>query len=432
MRGRRAQRARLRCPDRAASCAVLILLFGAAIACRPPPVDYEGKKCAPERACPAGLHCDPRDWTCRSTPAGCPSPPPAPATCTGTDLYLSPDGHDEEDGTDPARPRRSLAGLSLNAGDRVHLAASRYPDPLGVPLGLAGSPSCPITISGTGGTTELESLLLLDTINHLKVQDLAVSGGVHVRNGQSGGVSIARVEFRSTDSSARAPAHIQIDSCAGCLIEACEFWNTRTAVLISERTSGLTFRLNRVSGGDPDRLAAISIKGDASALVEHNELSGDWRVCVSVDGGKLERNVFFDLSTPGAVGVQGDGAAVTSNSFLRFGASGAAAAGAAVFRNNLVHGVAIGLAVATAYDAGFNLFDGVIEPYPQGSSLIASDIEGPAKLEPDFTPDASSPAVDAADPALPVPLGGGARADIGARERGAWRQKDGSYCTAAD
>jgi hypothetical protein len=37
--------------------------------------------------------------------------------------------------------------------------------------------------------------------------------------------------------------------------------------------------------------------------------------------------------------------------------------------------------------------------------------------------------VDASDPARAVPPGGGARADIGALERGATRLPDGRYCT---
>jgi hypothetical protein len=148
------------------------------------------------------------------------------------------------------------------------------------------------------------------------------------------------------------------------------------------------------------------------------------------DGSRVVRNFFSYMTDPYVNGA----AEVLSNTFANLGGSVGAVRknGALTFRNNIVVNAYVGVAIPVSGDTGpldaaYNLFDGVNFPYLPGT-LAPTDVIGPALLQSDGTPAANSAAIDAADPALPVPPDGGARADIGAIERGATKIDDGRYC----
>jgi hypothetical protein len=93
------------------------------------------------------------------------------------------------------------------------------------------------------------------------------------------------------------------------------------------------------------------------------------------------------------------------------------------FRDNIIQ-QAQSVMSCTSAGRAYNLYDAVTDT----GTLGATDATGTASLGADGVPLAGSPAIDAADPALPVPPGGGSRADIGAFERGAQLNGEGEYC----
>lgn len=167
--------------------------------------------------------------------------------------------------------------------------------------------------------------------------------------------------------------------------------------------------------------------------VLENVFTGAWGTPIqgrSDPSAVVERNLFHDIICPGGctphVVVMNAGI-VRGNTFVSI--DGAIAADRGVFRDNIVSGLAGGSGLSAAgAEGGYNLFADVPKPYASGG-VDGTDRGGPIALDADFVPTAASPALDASDPARPVPPGGGARADIGALERGATKLGDGRYCT---
>jgi hypothetical protein len=217
--------------------------------------------------------------------------------------------------------------------------------------------------------------------------------------GACSGISIVDSRFVGP----RAPALFVAQSCEGPLVEGNVFETDAVGptVQIESRRGGVVVG-NDFSGRMP------------YGAVEFTDSNND--------AGIVRRNRFHDLSATDAIVVR-QAALVTHNTFERI-AGTAASCGA--FQNNLLQAVNVGLACGSS-PRGFNLFDEVSTPLAQGP-LAPTDLRVRAELESDGRLKPISPAIDAADPSSPVPRGGGARADIGAFERGAKARQNTLTC----
>jgi len=180
---------------------------------------------------------------------------------------------------------------------------------------------------------------------------------------------------------------------------------------------------NRVVG-ELVTAAFLTRSNTVNASVVGNTFSGCAAATFDAPGGTFARNLVSDVS--GGTMVIG-AERVVHNTFLRLG-NGVATRGARVFSGNIVS--IAGTAREATQGGGFNLFN-TVSPSEDGGAF-STDLIALPKLDPSGLPLADSPAIDAADPSDAVPPGGGARADIGAFERGSERLPDGRYCLPPD
>lgn len=400
------------------------LAFGALLvfaACRPVEVDYVGKQCAPDRACPDALVCNPFTWLC-DTAATCPHVESSPPDCGGRDLYLSATGDDAETGLEAARPRRTPPPLF--PGDRLNFAPGTWTERLA--LSGVGAPTCPITAQGPPDAAAIFSEGFSVRGRHWRIRELTVRApnqtiAVEVPAGED--VVFDRVRFERTSDILMANGARDLwaigDGCRRCAVVESVFASTTGESLFFNAASvGLHVRGNTFS-------RPVLIEA-ADAVVEGNTFTGGYSFVPALRfkdlprSARVRRNVFHQLGGGGVSGA----AHASQNTFVNVtGAS--SASDLDVFRGNLVM-------QSTAPDrietGGYNLFEGGVPPYLEGGAGDPTDLTGAARLGDDFVPGTDSAAIDASDPAEPVPPGGGSRADVGARERGAVRTADGLYC----
>lgn len=369
---------------------------------------------------------------------GAPFPPPPTKCGSDRDLYLAADGDDGNDAS-LSSPRRTLVGFPLLAGDRIHLAAGVWDGGFGFQGdGLA---DCPITIEGAPGNASVVRVTsppLRVSGSHWRVSSFRVVGstgatnvnnGIEVRDGNGGrvsGVSVVRVDFHALEL---VQSVLYFERCDGCSVLGSSF-DTEPGVPFGYAvqvwaTPGFVFRGNRVKGGTVET-AIIAQSSSTGVVVEGNEFEGGNPVDFRDPGGRFTRNVVRDVN--GGVMVVG-AELVSHNTFLRLGTGSAARGGA--FVNNVVSLAGLGYDGAAHGDGGFNLFNAVAAAYSSGN-VGRGDLTALPALGADLVPMSGSPLVDAADPSSPVPPGGGLRADIGARELGATRSANGTYCFSAD
>lgn len=387
------------------------------------------EQCGAGEACVSGVCERPAVMTCAATML------PGPTACgAARDLYLSPAGADSQPGTE-ALPRRTLAGLALSAGDRIHVGPGVYGS-ADFELTTDGRADCPITLEGApdGGTvvlTSASSPMTLDA-SHWRISRLTF----RARGFGSAGSAFTssrrqlrdNVIFHVSAVAEDAVHHLAVlEFCEDCSIVASTFGAadggevSRTAfVAYSPR---FVFRGNRVEG--PTVQPAVTVgSSSAGALVEANTFVGARPARFESPDGAFVRNVVRDGPTFSNTAVLVQGAArVESNTFVNVGAALVSDDGE--FRNNLVSLAGAGGPEFRAA-GGYNLFN-TVRPTRDGGAG-ASDVVALPQLDAQLQPLEGSPAIDAADPSSPVPLGGGVRADIGALERGATRGADGRLC----
>ncbi len=392
--------------ERAMKRALLLLLAG----CLDTRIDYVGKRCSAARPCPEGLQCEAASSTCQlgagGADGGCESSPPV--TCTLRDVALAP-------GVTPS-------GADLTPGTRFVLQNTDYP---ALRISGSGAAGCPIVVTGPARFTDtltLEGSYLRATELSFRVTQRLYA--LRVASGSTN-IDLRRLHFTETATARPMATEYPFDialesSCAEVTVAESEFVGVRAPAIFGHDTCG-----NVMVKGNRFRTDAygptVQIEG-TSGTVEGNELSGDmgYAAVEFVNGGTgtVRRNWFHDLTHDDLIAVRG-AQTVTSNTFSRL----PVAASCGTFRNNVVQQVTTPLTCGTAA-RGYNLLDQVTNP----GTLDTTDKTGSALLGADGVPQAGSPALDSADPALPVPPGGGARADIGAFERGAVRLRDGTYC----
>jgi hypothetical protein len=413
------------------SARLAIVSCAALSACAPARVPVEGKRCSADHACPIdqGLVCNPFTGLCAKD-ARCPyeRAPSIDPSCTGRDLYLAPDGDDARTGLSPAEARRTPPGLSR--GDRIHLAPGRYGDAF--TLSGNGEASCPFSLEGAPEFASVLEKALSVAGSHWRVKRIAVearSARVALTLSPSGTFDLMVEEVRFSGTGLEIPrasglAHIDLTRCVGCGIIASEFdAELPIRTLVGTGVDDLVFRGNTLRGTRTS-FPVIDFTGRGPTIEALDIASGGIRIAPRLNG-IVRRSVFHDL-LPGTVAIDG-ASRVESNTFARVPGASLAATAGDVFANNIVSEMARGYGGSAPAGGGFNLFDQVQRPYADGSPAGTDVVADPA-LDMSFVPTSTSAAIDAADPRLPVPLGGGPRADIGALERGAAHRDDGTYC----
>jgi hypothetical protein len=400
-------------------------------ACLDTNVDYAGKRCSVDRSCPTGLLCS-SNGTCQLTSAGGGEGGSGTGGGAGGAAGGGADGGCEvlpvlsctlRDV--PLAPGATPLAQDLMPGTRFVLQNADYP---GLHLGGSGAPGCPIVVAGPARLTDW---LTLDG-SHVWVVDVtfAVPQELYALATAPGAtdLDLRRLHFSQTAvgrpmNTSEFPFDVFLEAgCGDVTIAESDFTGTRAPAIFADPSCGqVTVKGNRFrTDADGPTIQLENMTG----TVEGNELWGamGFSAVQFVNGGAgvVRRNFFHDLTSSTLVAVRG-AQQVVSNTFVNLAG---AAASCGTFKDNAVVRTAGGVQCATEAH-GYNLYDqaGVI------GTLDATDKTGTAQLGTDGVPLSGSPAIDAADPALPVPLGGGTRADIGAFERGATRSPDGTYCT---
>jgi hypothetical protein len=357
---------------------------------------------------------------------------PAVRCTSRTDYYLSPTGGAPQDGLSPATAWTALTGHTLAAGARIHLEPGDYFTDAGLLSGLSldGTTLCPIEVLGPvdGGQAIVHVPTLLG-VSYVWLHDFeidAVGNAPAIKLPFLDGIRLERLRFHGTlGGSAR---DVDAVGCQGLVITGCEF-SSPVSQVITISFGDLQFLGNRVTS-----VSGGQLQVPPNTLVEGNDVTGSFFapavIAISSPGDAglvVRRNVFRDIAdrfnnpltvAPAAI-------EVTGNTF--FNITNGTATDAGVFRDNVVVGLVRGTTLsASAAQAGYNLFDTVTMPYASGTG--AGDVMAPFPFEAGFVPAAGSAAIDAADPARPVPPGGGARADIGAIERDAGFDSNRRYC----
>jgi hypothetical protein len=332
----------------------------------------------------------------------------------------------------PATARSTWDGLMLNPGDHIVLLPGRYG---AMTLTASGTQQCPLLIvSGGDGGVVITDTLEIDS-RDVVVRELTFSGAgnddVHMMDAAR--VTLDHVHFRARGATNRFPGNFDILSCTDCGIVDSDFDSVETGLGgVEVGSTGFVFRGNLVHMNDGN---GIDVHANG-VVIAGNDWSGVFHdIYFSLQPDSLfTRNLLHDVT---AKYIDKDflkGGVVRSNTFAGiYGSQQPLAKSMTRFEDNLV-------TLATPFsgdplplDGGFNLFDtSVTVPYantlPDGGLVSGTDRIAAVHFDvPSYVPPAGSPEIDAADPALPVPPGGGSRADIGAFERGA-SFANGRYC----
>lgn len=371
-------------------------------------------------------------------PTACPlDVDPAENACLGTTWYLSPTGDDAFDGRSPGQARLTIPAAARR-GDTVHLLGGVYPRAPALAVGMSGSAACPFVVEGEpdGGSVLQDTLELGGS--YVVFRDLVFSpldtNGVEVTSFASH-ITFQRCTFRSRPPTQGYPVELNLhNGCDDCVVRESSFESPDGVAPINAGGPRFAFRGNRVRSG----AAAGPAFYGAAPVVEGNDFSGIWLETPHLDftgstDARLSRNVFHDLvAVFSDKRLIGGPVRVSHNTFSNIAGNAVPlVAGVSRFDNNLVT-IAEWVVGGPGPDAGdWNVFDpSVRRPYADwdGGALKGSDRIAQVNLDPDGVPLAGSAAIDSADPSHAVPPGGGLRADVGARERGATRLPDGRYC----
>lgn len=409
-------------------------------------VPLEGKRCAAsEPRCLPGYECVDdlcvREGTARDggVEAGCPfDPDPLASACVGTDWYLAQSGDDARDGKSAATARRTLAPAMINGGDRIHLLGRWTSGP--ALSNLSGSASCPLIITGEpdGGTVIASTI---DVGGSFVVwTQLVFSAPPTAASLQLDGNARFLTFHEDTFTGGSVPNGSYpyfIDftlgvRCDDCTVRSSVFGASEHR-LADVEGSNFSFMGNRVVLREGLNLL---IHGDG-ARVEGNDFTGAFNdFAIQLDGtGTLAFNVFHDLSVifPDKRLITAPGARVSRNTFTRIETNNDIELVAAQrFDDNLVSSASNVVAGPPPPGGDWNIFaPDVTQPYVSSDGgVFGTDRRASVDFEAGFVPLATNVAVDGADPALPVPPGGGLRADVGAIERGAQRTRTGGLCVA--
>lgn len=427
------------------------LLISALVAACSINVSLEGKRCAAsEPRCVSGYVCV--DEVCVRSPdggggaedagadAGCPlEVDPAATLCPRDVYYLAPNGSDTNDGRTPSTPRRTITSAQgLNAGDEVRLAAGTWATPPVFTM-LPGVRDCPILISGAPDGGTVFTAQFRPATSHTVIRDITFSvrnANAVELNGSVTRLVFDRCRFASPSATAGFPTELVLgrgDTCTSCLVRGCSFVSGDGVGTLEVDGPNFEFRGNRVRFTTGD---GVFVSGEGSRF-EGNDFTGSFNRDNHLRFGDstalVAFNVFHDLTAvfPDKPLLSGSKLRVSRNTFVRITDNQVPLISPQRFDNNLVSEVSNVLELGAVPAGDYNVFDPTVtRPYLDGG-VLGTDRIAAVDFEPGTViPRAGSAAVDGADPALQVPPGGGARADVGAVERGAATLSDGRYCLA--
>jgi hypothetical protein len=407
--------------------------------CRCLSLNFVGMACDDRHPCPGNLRCEGGECSEGGGDAGtCPlDVDPAVSQCAGVTWYLSPSGDAGADGLSPDSPLVTLDQLTaLAKGDRVVLLPGVYQRSM--TLTRSGTAACPILISGPeDGGAVLEAKLSLEARSIvLRGLEFAGHGTDDVWIIRSSHIIFDKVRFHSRAPN-QSPRNINSGCCAECAVLDSTFESTAgiSAVLVQgTECPGFVFRGNHVVLDDGVDLGFST----AGGVIEGNEFTGHFNSDViafsNQAAGVVRRNVFHDIEAgnPDKRLIRG-AALVESNTFSEINGNQVPLVLTERFSNNLVTYATPTVGLPMGDGGGYNLFDpSVTKPWTDSTpSQLVSGTDRVAAVtfesQTSFGPAAQSQAIDSADPSLPVPPGGGPRADVGALERGA-TMAHGRYC----
>jgi hypothetical protein len=393
-----------------------------------------GTPCTQGGTCSGSLVCNPYLAAC-STDALCHLfDDETDVQCAGRDFYVAPDGMDTASGTSPQDPTATLAPYSILPGDRFHLAPGEYSENVVSGQQVGGAPGCPIQLFGPDAGVDGGGMAIFLKPTSFSgdwwwLHDVRFQVTVGQPALEFGGsdMRLERLVMRNQYPDNTFPRDFTpAFNCDQATIIDCDVNSVNSQVMEANSTTNLQIIGNHIVAN-----AAAQLEIGSGTFIEGNDFTGAWgSPLVAGTAGQglvVVRNVFHDL-----VGIDGDSIVlvdgaddIRSNTFLNVAQGTVATTG--TFRDNLVWNVGNGTQLsADAADAGYNLFENVTQPYASGAGI--GDQSGPGDLDPNDVPLPGSAAYGTADPALPVPPGGGTRADIGARQHGATLLPDGRYC----
>ncbi|MFT3840894.1 MAG: hypothetical protein QM723_28145 [Myxococcaceae bacterium] len=432
------------------SVALLLL----ATACVTHSLDYTGLACDDAHPCPVGLTCG-ADKTCgggsngggdggTSTDAGCPFDlDPAASACSGTTWYLSPAGNDSADGKSVTTAKATLTGVTVSPGDVVHLLGGTWPTTPAITAAMSGSSACPVLFDGEsdGGTVLVHTLHLDATFAVLRHLTFTPKDEDAINAGGAKNVTFQFDTFRAqmpTPGQYPSDLFLPGDGCKDCVVRQCRFESDGTNTVLSEAQTPSAFSFY----GNTVVMKGASLSFVGPALVEANDFSGHFSAqqnsglldFTKAPNSVVRRNVFHDIDDIFDSPMIWKAGRVTNNTFVRISGNDTAplVIGAGRFDDNIASITGWVVKESEADGGDYNLFDpSVGRPFGSfdGGALNGTDQLAAVGFDPSgYVPAAGNAAVDRGDPSLPVPLGGGTRADIGAFERGATPIADGRYC----
>lgn len=410
-------------------------------------VPLTGKRCAmTEPRCLPGFECvddfcvptgsDPGDG---GSDAGftCPSDrDPLASACAGSDWYLAQNGSDMNDGRSSATPRRTLVPANVSGGDRIHLLGRWTTDP--ALSRLSGTASCPVIITGEAdGGTVLTAKNDLGGTNVVWTKlTIAPAGDEDAFELSSAGRFITFHDLTFTGgpvTMGQYPYFVRLEPtarCDDCTVRNCTFL-TGEQRLVTVDGSNFSFLGNTVVLREGPNLESSG----ANSRIEGNDFTGRFNDFVlQIDRGTVAFNVFHHIEVifPDKVMLTATNARVTRNTFTQIEDDnpGAPLVSAMRFDNNLISAANRVVDGAPPPGGDWNVFstDVPLPYFASDGGVFGTDRRASVDFEAGFVPLAGSTAIDGADPTLPVPFGGGLRADVGAVERGAQRISTGAYC----
>ncbi len=373
--------------------------------------------------------------------AGCPlEVDPAATLCPRDVYYLDPNGNDSADGRTPGTARKTITtAQGLNAGDEIRLAAGTWAAPPVFPQ-LPGVRDCPILISGAPDGGTIFTGQFNPRTSYTVIRD--VTFAVQNRDAVNLDANVLRLVFDRCRFASPSPTMTVFptelvlgrgNTCTSCLVRNCTFESGNGLGLADVDGPGFEFRGNRVRFVRGDGMV---IDGN-DARIEGNDFSGafnrDNHLRFGTSAALVAFNVFHDIAIvfPDKPLLSGAAVRVSRNTFARISNNQVSLMSPQRFDDNLVTETNNVLALGAPASGDFNVFDPtVLRPYLDGG-VQGTDRIAPVDFDPGtFVPRSGSAAIDSADPTLPVPPGGGSRADVGALERGASMLSDGRYCLA--
>jgi len=395
-----------------------------------------------------------------------------PSAVTGTTYYVSTSGNDSNPGTQGS-PFRTVAraAKALSAGDTLLMRGGVYNENVAITVGggyASGQPNRPITIKAypgetpslravSGGSTlKLESGITDWVIDGLTIGGSSITvAGIFINGADHVTVKNCRLDSTLPQRGSNQLDGILVDGNSDdVLIKNCVFDQPIFDMIELINGNGIQIRENEFVGcyrhcvqqhGNPEKPTVIADNyfhdmtviegalflyvGTAGTRVVNNvfanitgSTSTSWGIAVLRSGlVSVENNVFYHI----------DSSAIQLLEYTNFGS----------YRNNIFMNCGRGILFNSSATPGGTARGAVVDYnifYNNGTDIELRDSEpflhpatgncmGGSACDPKFVDaaggnfqlQAGSPAIDAGDPISPVPVGGGARVDIGRFEYGA-------------